>query len=204
SGGNYEIGDDLLLLGKERPRMNLVQNRDLLNMIHIGRAATPIDLLTYDPEDEQPSIFFLRESPRQAILVIFNWTKSERTHQFKLADLGLPGSDQYAAIDVFNSSILSVENGVLQIPEQLPESVKVLKLVDADVPVESPSVTVHAPTTARAGETLHFSATADPKGTPAVAYHWDFGDGVTSDSRDTTHTFTTAGDYKVGFTAEGL
>src|SRR5215470_14495227 len=29
-----------------------------------------LDLMTYEPEDEQPSIFFLQESPRLAILTL--------------------------------------------------------------------------------------------------------------------------------------
>ncbi len=78
SGGMYEIGDDMLVLGSQKDRLALVENTDLLNMAKIGRASTPLDLMTYEPEDEQPSIFFLQESPRQAILTVFNWTKTPR------------------------------------------------------------------------------------------------------------------------------
>ena len=62
SGGMYEIGDDMLILGSEKDRLALVENTDLLNMAKIGRASTPLDLMTYAPEDEQPSIFFLQET----------------------------------------------------------------------------------------------------------------------------------------------
>ena len=62
SGGMYEIGDDMLVLGSEKDRLAMVENRELLNMAKVGRAHTPVDLMTYEPEDEQPSIFFLRES----------------------------------------------------------------------------------------------------------------------------------------------
>lgn len=58
----------MLVLGSQKDRLGLVENRDLLNMAKMGRASTPLDLMTYEPEDEQPSIFFLQESPRQAIL----------------------------------------------------------------------------------------------------------------------------------------
>ncbi|MGA8309392.1 MAG: glycoside hydrolase family 36 protein, partial [Terriglobales bacterium] len=51
AGGNYEIGDDLLVLGSEKDRLALVENRDLLNMAKAGRASTPVDLMTYQPED---------------------------------------------------------------------------------------------------------------------------------------------------------
>ena len=88
SGGMYEIGDDMMVMGAQKDRLALVENEDLLNMAKLGRASTPVDLMTYEPEDEQPSIFFLRESPHQAILTVFNWTKSPRSHTLKLADLG--------------------------------------------------------------------------------------------------------------------
>ena len=79
SGGMYEIGDDMLVLGSEKDRLALVENRELLNMAKVGRASTPMDLMTYEPEDEQPSIFFLREDQRQALLTVFNWTNSFRS-----------------------------------------------------------------------------------------------------------------------------
>ena len=74
SGGMFEIGDDMLVLGSEKERMALVENRDLLNMAKVGRVHTPVDLMSYEPEDEQPSVFFLRQSNRQSMLTIFNWT----------------------------------------------------------------------------------------------------------------------------------
>ena len=57
SGGKYDIGDDLPTLGSEPERLALVTNRDLLQMAKLGRASKPLDLMTYRPEDEQPSIF---------------------------------------------------------------------------------------------------------------------------------------------------
>ncbi|HEY3930573.1 MAG TPA: PKD domain-containing protein [Candidatus Koribacter sp.] len=204
SGGNYEIGDDLLLLGAEKERLALVENRDLLNMIRLGRAATPIDLLTYAPEDEQPSVFLLRESPRQSILVVFNWTNSPRTHKFQLTDLGLPDTNSYAGVDVFDGTTIPANNGVLEIASQPAESAKVIKLVDDKIAAAPPAITIHAPTTAKAGETIHFVADADPKGVPAVAYRWTFGDGVTTDGREAQQTYPTAGDYKIHLTVEGL
>jgi hypothetical protein len=68
----YEIRDDMLVLGSQRDRLTLVENTDLLNMAKIGRASTPLDLMTYAPDDQHPSIFFVPESPHQAILTVFN------------------------------------------------------------------------------------------------------------------------------------
>jgi alpha-galactosidase len=65
AGGMYEIGDDLLVLNNEKDRLALVENRDLLNMAKAGRASTPVDLMTYDPEDGQPSLFLsAKPSPK--------------------------------------------------------------------------------------------------------------------------------------------
>ena len=106
SGGMYEIGDDMLVLGSEKDRLALVENRELLNMAKLGRAHTPVDLMTYLPEDEQPSVFFLRESQRQAMLTVFNWTNTARWHTLKLADLGLHADHTFAATDVLNQECL--------------------------------------------------------------------------------------------------
>ena len=51
SGGMYEIGDDMLVLGSEKDRLALVENQELLNMAKVGQASTPLDLMTYAPED---------------------------------------------------------------------------------------------------------------------------------------------------------
>jgi hypothetical protein len=82
----------------------LVENRELLNMAKVGRASTPLDLMTYQPEDEQPSIFFLREDQREAILTVFNWTNTVRSHTLTLTDLGLPAGHTFAATDVLNQN----------------------------------------------------------------------------------------------------
>lgn len=69
-------------------------------MAKLGRASTPIDLLSYRPEDEQPSIFFLKESVRQSILTVFNWTREARSHTLTFADLGLPAGHTFKADNV--------------------------------------------------------------------------------------------------------
>ena len=74
SGGMYEIGDDLPTLAEDPPRFALVENQELLQMVKLGQAAVPIDLMTYRTEDEQPSVFLLHEDRRQTILAGFNPT----------------------------------------------------------------------------------------------------------------------------------
>src|SRR5262249_16343520 len=81
AGGMYEIGDDLPTLGADSSRVALVKNPDLLNMARLKRSSLPLDLMNYAPTDEMPSIFLLRESKRQAMLTVFNWTEKPTEHK---------------------------------------------------------------------------------------------------------------------------
>src|SRR5271157_5135541 len=205
SGGMYEIGDDMPALGSQKDRLALVENRDLLNMAKLSRASTPLDLMTYEPGDEQPSIFFLRESPHLSILTIFNWTKTPRSHTLKLADLGLPADHTFTALDVLNQNArVALEGGTVQIEKQLPESVKVIKLIDSNVAPGAPSVTAKVPSAANAGETVSFSAQAEATGVPAVEYRWEFGDGTSANGPRVSHAYTRAGDFTLRLTVDGV
>jgi alpha-galactosidase len=204
AGGNYEIGDDLLVLGSEKDRLALAENRDLLNMSKAGRASTPVDLMTYEPEDSQPSIFLLRQSPRQSILTVFNWTDGPRSHSLGLADLGLPASSSMKATGVMDSNtVFALEGGTIRIQNLPPQSVVVIKLVDTAVAKSAPTVSARVPSQSKAGETIAFSAQADPNGIPALGYHWDFGDGTISDGPKVSHCYTRAADFTVRLTVDG-
>jgi alpha-galactosidase len=207
SGGMYEIGDDMLVLGSEKDRLALVENRELLNMAKVGQASTPLDLMTYKPEDEQPSIFFLKESQRQAILTVFNWTNATHSHTLKLADLGLRADHEFAATDVLNQNeAIALEGGAVRLENQPPRSVRVIKLIDASVAAATPIITAQVPTTANAGESLSLSASSAQAdgGVPAIAYHWDFGDGTSADNSKVSHAYTRAGDFTIGLTVDGV
>ncbi len=204
SGGMYEIGDDMLVLGSQKDRLALVENTDLLNMAKLGRASTPLDLMTYEPGDEHPSIFFLRESPHQSILTIFNWTKTSRSHTLKLADLGLPADHAFTAVDVLDQNApVSVEAGSVQIENQFPESVKVVKIIDSYVAPGAPGVTATVPLAANAGETVSFSAQTQAAGVPAIEYRWEFGDGTSANGPRVSHTYTRAADFTMRLTVDG-
>jgi alpha-galactosidase len=205
SGGMYEIGDDMLVLGSERDRLALVENRELLNMAKVGRAHTPVDLMTYQPEDEQPSVFFLQESQRQAILTVFNWTNTARSHTLKFADLGLHTDHRFAATDVLNQDeSVAIEGGTVRIENQPPHSVKVIKIIDRNFAEAAPTITAQVPLAAAAGETINLWAQARADGVPAVAYHWDFGDGTSADGSKASHSYTTAADFVVRLTVDGV
>ncbi len=205
SGGMYEIGDDMVVMGAQKDRLALVENEDLLNIAKVGRASTPVDLMTYEPEDEQPSIFFLRESARQSILTVFNWTKSPRSHALKLTDLGLPSDHSFTATDVFDPSVsVAISGGALQIENEPAESVRVIKIIDGQVRAAAPKVTAKVPSEAKTGVMFDLSADADSGDVPALSYSWDFGDGITQTGRKVSHTYTAAGAYEIHLIAPGI
>jgi alpha-galactosidase len=205
SGGMYEIGDDMLVLGSEKDRLALVENRDLLNMPKIGRASTPLDLMTYEPEDGQPSIFFLQEDARQAMLTVFNWTNSVRSHTLRLVDLGLPAGHTFEATDVLNQNgTVALDGGAVRLENQPPQSVRVIKLIDTGVAAAAPTMKVQVPAAANAGETITLSAIADPTRVPAVGYYWNFGDGTNADSANAFHAYTRAGEFTIHLMVDGV
>jgi alpha-galactosidase len=205
SGGMFEIGDDLPTLGSDPERIALVRNPDLLAMAKLGRAALPLDLLTYADKDEQPSVFFLREDQRQSILTVFNWTEQPSSRTFTLSDLKLPAGHSYKLLDAFApDQPLAINNETLRLDKQPAHSVKVIKIIDTSIAMAAPSITLQAPSQAKIGEEIEFSCIVSKDGASALAYHWDFGDGVITDGAVVTHAYTAAGNYTVRFTAEGL
>ena len=204
SGGLYEIGDDLPTLGMDADRVALLQNPDLLQMAKLGRAAIPVDLLSYTPEDEQPSVFLLREDARQSILACFNWTEHPRSHRFSFSELKLSSGYKYDLMDVLDlTAHLSAEEDSIVLT-QPAHSVKLIKIIDPSLPPSAPSVSVNIPDHARVGEDIGLTANVDPAGVPALAYHWDFGDGTKDSGRQVSHAYTMPGQYTVRTVVEGM
>jgi alpha-galactosidase len=204
SGGMYEIGDDLPTLGADADRVALLKNTDLVRMAKLGRAASPLDLLSYRAEDEQPSVFLLREDSRQSILAVFNWTEQPRSHHFSLAELNFEPGHAYEMHNVFvPEARFSMDRGGFQL-EQPAHSVKLIKIIDSSVPPAAPAVSLQVPDHAKVGEEVQFSSVAVPDGVPALGYRWDFGDGTTEEGRRVSHTYTMAGDFSVRLTVEGI
>src|SRR5580693_130851 len=204
AGGMYEIGDDLLVLNSEKDRLALVENRDLLNMARAGRASTPVDLMTYEPEDGQPSVFLLRQTPRQSVLTVFNWTDQPRSRSLSLKDLGVPASPTMVATGIMNSSSnFTLAGDAIRLENQTPQSAVVIKLVDDAVAKAHPTVTAQVPSQSKVGETMAFSAQADPDGVPALSYHWDFGDGTISQGPKIFHCYTRAADFTIRLKVDG-
>jgi alpha-galactosidase len=205
SGGMFEIGDDLPTLGSDPERVALVKNPDLLAMVKLSHAAVPLDLMTYADKDEQPSVFLLREDQRQSIVAVFNWTEQPSSRIVSFSDLKLPARHSYELADSFTpDQRLATDHETLRLDNQPAHSVKLIKIIDTSIPPAAPSIAFQVPSQAKIGEEIDFSGVASKDGVPALAYHWDFGDGVTTDGATVTHAYTAAGNYVVRFTAEGL
>ena len=204
SGGMFEIGDDLPTLGASAERLSLVKNVDLIDMARLGRASTPKDLMTYEKVDKQPSVFLLKESERQSILTIFNWTDAERTRDINFTRLGLKEPARYQLTDVFaDQSCCSSSAATIHVIQK-PHSVRMLKLIDNSVPVTKPAVEIRSPSSAKAGDTVTFTASQSSAQAPVLTCHWDFGDGTSMDGMQVQHAFTHPGNYDVDITVTGL
>jgi len=204
AGGMYEIGDDLSMLGADPNRVALVKNPDLMNMARLKRSSLPLDLMNYIPSDEMPSIFLLRESKRQAMLTVFNWTEKPTEHKLDLAkDVALEGSGHQQVFDVFEGKLVgeNLDSIAVSLP---PHSAKVFKIIDASIPAAAPAVTVNVPDHVEVSKTGEFSAQSDPDGTPALRYVWRFGDGTGEEGVRVEHSYTGAGDFSVTLQVEGL
>lgn len=204
SGGMLEIGDNLPSLMHAPERLALVENRDLIDMVQLGRESTPVDLMSYAPSDQQPSIFWLRESDRQDILTVFNWTEHATQHTLRLADFGLRASDPLTNTDVLTGKAVAPSApGVIQL-DLPPHSVRVLKILDNAVPEQAPQIVTDGPGTGTSGVSLVFSAQAQSDNNPVLSFRWNFGDGAELDGSRVTHAWTEPGDYAVHLTATGL
>jgi hypothetical protein len=204
SGGMYEIGDDLPILGSEPERLALVQNQDLINMARLGRSSIPLDLMSYLPEDRQPSMFFLKESPRQSILTIFNWTDHPRTHTVTLVGLGLSSAGSYTVQGEFDKQQGSLSESQPLVVTQPPHSARVLKIIDSAIPAQPPVVHAQHPSAGKAGEIVAFSAVVANPNSPAISYRWNFGDGTSLQGAQVSHAYTHNGNFTVKLTARGV
>jgi hypothetical protein len=150
-------------------------------------------------------MFILRQDERQAILTVFNWTNTTRSHNLKLTELGLPSGHTFSATNVFNQNeTVALEGGAVRLENEPPQSVEVIKLIDQSIAAAAPTVTAQVPSAADAGQTIALSAQSEAGGVPAVAYHWDFGDGTSADSATVSHAYTRAGEFTIRLTVEGV
>jgi alpha-galactosidase len=204
SGGMLELGDDLPTLGASPERLALVKNTELIDMARLGRSSTPVDLMTYAPGDAQPSVFLLKEDDRQAMLTIFNWTEGELKRTIRFADIGLKDPGKYQFTEVFgDKSCCSLSADAIGFV-QPGHSVRMFRLIEEAIPVAPPAFEVRTEKKAKAGETLPFGVDRVAGQEPALACHWDFGDGSAQDGMKALHAYTQSGAYTVRATCTGL
>lgn len=203
SGGMLEIGDNLPSLQNSPERVALLKNEDLINMVRLGKASLPVDLMSYSSQDGQPSIFYLKESDRQGILTIFNWTEKSLEHSIKLSELGLPIDGHYVISDVLEEKAISAPSDGVVVSSLPVHSVRVLKIVNTSIPETPPVVTIDHPSSGITGETVSLSA-QNNSGDPVISYLWNFGDGVQKEGCQAIHTWTEPGEYQVHLAAKGL
>ena len=205
AGGMYEIGDDLPTLASTPRRLALVENKNLLQMVKLRRAATPLDLMSFTLQDGMPSEYLLKEDTRQTMLAVFNWTEVPRTHTLAFSTLGLSPTGHYDAYDALNADApVALGNGSISIAHQPPHSVRLIKIINRSVPAAPPSVTLKAPASAATGDAVKLQAIVAADSVPALSYRWDFGDGTTATGPVVSHTFTRAADYTVKLTVDGV
>lgn len=204
SGGLFEIGDDLPTLGEAADRLALVKNRDLLDMAKLGHASVPLDLMTYDARDLQPSIFLLKETPRQSIVTVFNWSESVRHHGLTRSMLQLDANAHYTVAEVLGATVQPNTLAATLNIQSSPHSVRVFKIVNRDVPAKAPAVTIKVASSGSAGESMSFHAAPADQQDPVLHYTWDFGDGVTMEGADAIHAYTHAGVFKAQLRSEGF
>jgi len=202
SGGMLEIGDDLPSLQNSPDRVVLIENPDLINMVRLGKASVPVDLMSYSAADQLPSIFYLKESQRQSIVTIFNWTEKSHSKTIRLADLGLAETGQFAITEVLEHSVLDSTSGSVTI-DQPAHSVTVLKVLDRQASSDAPAVVADCAQGGATGANLAFSARTEET-RPALDFHWSFGDGTHIDGAQVIHAWTEPGDYEIHVTAAGL
>ena len=203
SGGMLEIGDNLPSLQGSPERVALLENRDLTDMVRLGKAAVPQDLMTYADSDRQPSIFFLKESPRQSILAVFNWTQQATKHVISLASLGLPSGGTYRIADVLRPQRPAPFSAGALALDLAAHSVRVLKIVDAHQPAATPVLAIRCPESSLSGQPVACVATAEGA-QPVLTYRWSFGDGTCARGASALHTWTEPGTYRIQLEATTL
>jgi alpha-galactosidase len=204
SGGLFEIGDDLPTLGDAADRMALVEDRDLLDMVRLGRASVPLDLMSYDAQDLEPSIFLLKQTSGQSMLTIFNWTETTRNRILTRKLLHLDSAGEYTFSEVLTADARPVSLGAAVEFKEAAHSVRMFKIVNTKIAALAPPVTVEVASSAKIGEAVSFSATASDEDNPALRYEWDFGDGVSLEGAKVRHTYTHDGVFTARLSATGF
>ena len=123
----------------------------------------------------------------------------------KFSDLGLPAGHTFTALDVLNQNApVTLAGDTVPIENQVPESVRVVKLIDGSVSPSAPTAKAQVPSVANTGETIHLAVQTEAADVPAVEYHWDFGDGTSANGPKVSHAYTRAAPFTICLTVDGV
>jgi alpha-galactosidase len=114
--------------------------------------------MTYEKEDQQPSIFVLKESGRQAMVAIFNWTEGQANGTYDVTEV------------LASTPTTSQTRGTLH-AEQPAHSVRLLKLVDTSMSTQNPVAKITSVQSGIAGADLNFEAAEGTTENPILRYH---------------------------------
>ncbi|WP_123039204.1 discoidin domain-containing protein [Cohnella candidum] len=105
-GGHWLIGDNLPFLSEER--MDVLENKDLLAIVKMGKAAKPVQMPNvYHKGERPPSVLYLQGGKGDVYVGLTNWSTSEDTRlTVKMADLGLNPHAQYTLTEVYSGRTL--------------------------------------------------------------------------------------------------
>jgi PKD repeat protein len=78
------------------------------------------------------------------------------------------------------------------------------KIIDSSIPAAAPQVSIHISEQVTVGQPALFSAETEANSVAAINYHWDFGDGTSSDAPALQHTFTHGGNFTIHLLADGI
>jgi alpha-galactosidase len=173
-------------------------------MARLGRASTPLDLMTYDAEDLQPSLFLLKQTKRQSIITVFNWSETPRHHTLTRTMLQLDPKANYSVSEILAPTGKSNPLAATLDVQQPAHSVRIFKIVNTGILAKAPNVTANVASSGKAGESIAFHAVPLSDDDPVLHCIWDFGDGVTVEGANATHAYTHAGIYKARLKAVGV
>jgi PKD repeat protein len=99
---------------------------------------------------------------------------------------------------------MTVDGGAIHLDNQTAQSVKLIKIIDETLTPAAPTITTEVPEQAKVLQDVRFWTQTTEDSVPALAYKWDFGDGVMAEGPVQNHTYTKSGTYTVRLIVDGV
>ena len=196
-----EIGDNLPSLQNSPDRKRADRESAISSTwCELGKASVPVDLMSYADSDRQPSIFFLKESARQSILTVFNWTEQPRQSSLSPASVSRPAATSPSPVCLMERSCNPRRARFKSISPAAGARAEDCGYSDAGKSAASLDPLCRRRACRRELVVFSFSGGRRTRGAAVV----DFGDGVRTEGAQVNHAWTEPGDYQVSVTATGL